>query len=223
MRQPARLAAAIRHFSPTLRTRPHPTTLKAVVSFFYAAAYSACRSHAASSSHLAPAAPAPRASLRQSRASPRGCCRVRPHPSSLKADVSFFYAAACSACRSHAAFSSHLAAASPAHRASLRQSRASPVGCCRVRPHPTTLKADVSFFYAAACSACRRQRGFVPPPLRTRHLTPSGCVTSHPADASPHTQRMRHRTPSGCVTSHPADASPHTQRMRHLTPKYSML
>ena len=31
-------------------------------------------------------------------------------------------------------------------------------------PHPTTLKADVTFFYAAACSACRRQRGFVLPP-----------------------------------------------------------
>ena len=108
---------------------------------------------------------------------------------------SFSYAAACSACRSHSAFSSHHADASPAPGAGLRQSRASTRGCCRVRPHPTTLRAVVTFFYAAACSACRRQRGFVPPPadaspptLRTRHLPPCGCVTSHPADASPHTQ-----------------------------------
>ena len=121
------------------RVRPHPTTLRAVVSFFYAAACSACRSHSALPSRHAVASPAPRASLRQSRASPRGCCRVRPHPTTLNAVVTFSYAAAYSACRSHAAFSSHHASASPAHRASLRQSRASPVGCCRVRPHPTTL------------------------------------------------------------------------------------
>ena len=172
------------------RVRPHPTTLKADVTFFYAAACSACRSHSAFPSRHAVASPAPRASLRQSRASPRGCCRVRPHPTTLNAVVTFSYAAACSACRSHSAFSSHHAAASPAPGAGLRQSRASTRGCCRVRPHPTTLRAVVTFFYAAACSACRRQRGFVPPP----------------ADASPPTLRMRHLTPSGCVTSHPSTA-----------------
>ncbi len=80
------------------------------------------------------------------------------------AAVTFFYAAAFSACRSHSESPSHHAVASPAPRASLRQSRASPRGCCRVRPHPTTLRAVVSFFYAAACSASRRQRGFFLPP-----------------------------------------------------------
>ena len=123
--------------------------------------------------------------MRQSRASPRGCCRVRPHPTTLRAVVSFSYAAAYSACRSHSAFPSRHADASPAPSASLRQSRASTRGCCRVRPHPTTLKADVTFFYAAAYSACRRQGGFVPPALRARHLHPCERVTSHPADASP--------------------------------------
>ena len=124
-------------------------------------------------------------------------------------DIIFFYAAACSACRSHAAFSTRHASASPAHRASLRLSRASPVGCCRVRPHPTTLKADVSFFYAAACSACRRQRGFV--------LPPCGRITSRPSGASSHALRAHHLTPCGRIPSPPAlapgavSASAHTQ------------
>ena len=192
MRQPARLAAAIRHFHPAMRTRPqppvlacgraalapgavaasapHPTTLNAVVTFSYAAAYSACRSHSASPSRHASAAPAHRASLRQSRASTRGCCRVRPHPTTLNAVVTFFYAAACSACRSHSAFPSRHESAAPAPTARLRLRHARARGCCRVRPHPTTLKTDVTFFYAAACSACRRQRWFV--------LSPCWRVTS---------------------------------------------
>ena len=153
MRQPPRLAAAIRHLHPAMRPRPQPPVL-------------ACGRAA-----LAPGAVAASA----------------PHPTTLTAVVTFSYAAACSACRSHSAFSSHHASASPAPGASLRQSRAGPRGCCRVRPHPTTLKADVTFFYAAACSACRRQRWFV--------LLPCGRVTSSPADASPPSLRAHPQPP----------------------------
>ena len=159
-----------------------------------------CRSHSALPSRHASASPAPRASLRQSRAGPRGCCRVRPHPTTLRAVVTFFYAAAYSACRSHSALPSRHAVASPAPGASLRQSRASTRGCCRVRPHPTTLNAVVTFSYAAACSACRRQRGFV--------LTPCGRVTSRPAGESHHALLARHLPPCGRITCPPAGVSP---------------
>ena len=148
--------------------------------------------------------------MRQSRASTRGCCRVRPHPTTLNAVVTFSYAAAYSACRSHSASPSRHASAPPARGASLRQSRASTPGCCRVRPHPATLKADVTFFYAAACSACRRQRGFV--------LPPCGRITSRPAGESPHALRASHLPPCGRVTSMPAGASPPALRAHHLTP-----
>ena len=122
------------------------------------------------SSRHASASPAHRASLRRSRAGPRGCCRVRPPPSHPKSGCNIFL------CGSLLGLPQPFGVFPPAMRPRPQPqglacggAALAPGAVAASAPHPATLKADVKFLYAAAFSACRRQRGFVLPPC-WRHL-----------------------------------------------------